>query len=61
MIDLQHEFGFSTFNNFDPVVAGFDPELIDAGITVVPIPEAAWLVMSALGVLGGIARRRTAA
>ncbi len=38
---------------------GSRPEFSGAEVNVVPIPATAWLMLSGLGVLGGIARRRS--
>jgi hypothetical protein len=47
-----------SFFNTDPIVAKFTPTTYGAEVSVVPIPAAAWLMLSALGVLGGLSRRR---
>jgi hypothetical protein len=48
-----------SFFNTDAVVKKFEPAFNGAEVSVVPIPAAAWLMMSALGILGGLSRRRS--
>jgi hypothetical protein len=48
-----------SFFNTDGVVKKFEPAFNGAEVSVVPIPAAAWLMMSALGILGGLSRRRS--
>jgi len=48
-----------TFFNNDPIAnQKFEPVFSGAEVSVVPIPAAAWLMLSALGILGGLSRRR---
>jgi hypothetical protein len=48
-----------TFFNTDPIAnQKFEPAFNGAEVSVVPIPAAAWLMLSALGMLAGLSRRR---
>jgi len=46
------------FFNDEPSNTSFAPDFIPAEVSIVPIPAAVWMMLSGLGVLGGIARRR---
>jgi len=48
-----------SFFNTDPSLTKFVPDMVDAQVTVVPVPAAVWLMIGALGTLGGMVRRRT--
>jgi hypothetical protein len=42
---------FGTFANWDPTNMAFTPTFVGGSIEIVPLPAAAWLMASALGVL----------
>jgi len=49
---------FSSFANLLPTNQKFSPTFTGTTVEIVPVPAAAWLMMSGLGVLGLGARRR---
>jgi len=61
LIDLEIDDAvlfIGSFFNTDPSPTKFTPLFGDAQVSVIPIPAAAWLMLGALGTLGGMARRR---
>jgi hypothetical protein len=50
--------GFGWFNNSGDFTVGATN--LDAAQTVIPLPAAGWLLLGGAGLLGGLARRRTA-
>lgn len=49
---------FGSFANTLPTIQPVFPDFNGASVNVVPIPAAAWLFLSALGLAGTVARRR---
>ena len=49
-----------SFVNTNPTIVPYTPDFIGGEVNVVPIPAAAWLMLSGLGVLGGWSRFKRA-
>lgn len=49
-----------SFVNTNPTITPFTPDFVGGQVNVVPIPAAAWLMLSGLGVLGGWSRFKRA-
>jgi hypothetical protein len=59
-LDVVDKMGVTSFETVKlSGVVPFDPFFSDVGVSIVPIPATVWLMLSALGALGGFAYRRS--